>query len=51
MCMMLLMLLIGMMCRWNLKDIFWWNQIDPRTEADLALESHHWSGEGAMEAP
>ena len=49
--MMLLMLLIGMMCRWKPKQSFGGIGLYPRKEVDLSLESYHWLGEGAMEAP
>ena len=49
--MMLLMLLIGMMCRWNPKDISGRTILYPQKEGYLTSESHHWSSEVAMEAP
>ena len=49
--MMLLMLLTGMMYRWNQKEISGGIGLYPRVEGDHTLEPHHSTGEGAMEAP
>ena len=49
--MMLLMLLTGMMYRWNQKEFFGGTGLYLRDERDYTLEPHHWTCEGAMEAP
>ena len=49
--MMLLMLLTGMMYRWNQKDFFGGTGLYPREEGNYTSKPNHWTGEGAMETP
>ena len=49
--MMLLMLLTGMMYTGTRRRFFGGTGLYPQVEGDHTSEPHHWTGEGAMEAP